>query len=97
MPYSFKRCAVISSLFAFGQGGQCNNALPVYLTISGDTQQTQIICITFVQRRPNVFDVIPTLYTCHTDVWRLLGTFTLPLVTCYLLLVTCILSSYSAA
>ena len=26
------------------------------------TQQAQIICITFVQRRPNVFDVGPTLY-----------------------------------
>ena len=28
----------------------------------GSTQQTQNICITFVQRRPNVFDVGPTLY-----------------------------------
>ena len=26
------------------------------------TQQTQNICITFIQRRPNVFDVGPTLY-----------------------------------
>ena len=26
------------------------------------TQQTQHICITFIQRRPNVFDVGPTLY-----------------------------------
>ena len=25
-------------------------------------QQTQNICITFIQRRPNVFDVGPTLY-----------------------------------
>ena len=25
------------------------------------TQQTQNICITFIQRRPNVFDVGPTL------------------------------------
>ena len=25
-------------------------------------QQTQHICITFIQRRPNVFDVGPTLY-----------------------------------
>ena len=28
------------------------------------TQQAQNICITFVQRRPNVFDVGPTLYKC---------------------------------
>ena len=31
------------------------------------TQQTQNICITFVQRRPNVFDVGPTLYKCYTQ------------------------------
>ena len=30
---------------------------------SGLTQQTQNICITFPQRRPNVFDVGSTLYT----------------------------------
>ena len=34
---------------------------------------------TFVQRRPNIFDVIPfdvspTLYKCYTDVLSLLGT-----------------------
>ena len=31
------------------------------------TKQTQNICITFVQRRPNVFDVGPTLYKCYTN------------------------------
>ena len=31
-------------------------------------QQTQNICITFVQHRPNVFDVGPTLYKCHANV-----------------------------
>ena len=31
-------------------------------------QQTQNICITFTQRRPNVFDVGPTLYKCYTNV-----------------------------
>ena len=36
-------------------------------------QQTQNICITFVQRRPNVLDVGPTLYKCYTDVLCLLG------------------------
>ena len=37
------------------------------------SQQTQNIGITFVQRRPNVFDVCPTLYTCYTNVLCLLG------------------------
>ena len=36
-------------------------------------QQTQNICITFIQRRPNVFDAGPTLYKCYTNVSRLLG------------------------
>ena len=36
------------------------------------TQQAQNICITFVQRRPNVFDVGPALYKCYTNVlWML--------------------------
>ena len=37
------------------------------------SQQTQNICITFVQRRPNVFDVGQTLYKCYTNVLCLLG------------------------
>ena len=37
------------------------------------TQQTQNICITFVQRRPNVSDVGPTLYKCYANVLCLLG------------------------
>ena len=32
--------------------------------------------IVFVQRRPNVFDVGPTLYNCHTNALCLLGTLT---------------------
>ena len=36
------------------------------------TKQTQNICIAFIQRRPNVFDVDPTLYKCHTNVLCLL-------------------------
>ena len=36
-------------------------------------QQTQNICITFIQRRPNVFDVGPTLYKCYANVLCLLG------------------------
>ena len=42
----------------------CNNTF---------SQKTQNICITFVQRRPNVFDGGPTLYKCHTNVLCLLG------------------------
>ena len=37
--------------------------------------QTQNICITFIQRRPNVFDVGPTLYKCYTNVLCLLRRF----------------------
>ena len=36
----------------------------------GPPQQTQNICITFVQRLPNVG---PTLYKCYTNVLCLLG------------------------
>ena len=36
-------------------------------------QQVQNICITFVQRRSNVFDVGPTLYKWYTNVFGLLG------------------------
>ena len=36
-------------------------------------EQTQNICITLVQRRPNVFDVGPALYKCYTNVLCLLG------------------------
>ena len=38
------------------------------------SQQTQNICITFVQRRPSVFDVVPTLYKYYThDLCLILG------------------------
>ena len=37
------------------------------------SQQTQNICITFVQRRCNVFDVGPALYKCYTNVLYLLS------------------------
>ena len=44
----------------------------------GHTQQTQNICITFIQcptnvERPSVFDVGPTLHKCYTNVLCLLG------------------------
>ena len=37
------------------------------------SQETQNICITFIQRRPNVFDVGPTLYKCNRNVLCLPG------------------------
>ena len=37
------------------------------------THQTQNICITFVQCRPNVFDVGPTLYKCYTKCFVFIG------------------------
>ena len=40
-----------------------------------DTHQTQNISITFIQRPPNVFDVGPTLYICHTNVLCFLGSY----------------------
>ena len=42
------------------------------------TQQTQNICITFIQRRPNVFDVGPTLCKCYTNVLCLQGNYKNP-------------------
>ena len=36
-------------------------------------QQTQNICIAFIQRRSSVFDVGPTLYKCYTNILCLLG------------------------
>ena len=42
-------------------------------SIERTSQQTLHICITFVQRRPNVFDAGPTLYKNYTHVLCLLG------------------------
>ena len=39
-----------------------------YASAETYTQQTQHICITFVQCRSNVEDVGPTLYKCYTIV-----------------------------
>ena len=36
------------------------------------TQQTQNICITVIQHRPNVFDVGPTFYKCYANILCLL-------------------------
>ena len=44
-----------------------------YMMIEPTAQQTQTICITFTQCRPNVEDVGPTLYKCYTNVLCLLG------------------------
>ena len=49
----------------------------VFIAIQVDflttTQQTQNIRITFIQRRPNVFDVGPTLHKCYANILCLLG------------------------
>ena len=45
----------------------CEKCIPVW-SISVHSQQTQNICITFMQGRPNVFKVGPTLYKCYTNV-----------------------------
>ena len=47
--------------------------MQLLLCVHCPTQQTHNICITFLQRRPNVFDVGPTLYKCYTNVLCLLG------------------------
>ena len=39
----------------------------------GPTQQTQNICIAFIQNRPNVLDVGPTLHKSNTNVLYLVG------------------------
>ena len=41
------------------------------------SQQTQNICITFIQCWTNVEDVGPTLYKCYTNVLCLLGSLTI--------------------
>ena len=41
--------------------------------INMPSKQTENICITFVQRRPNVFNVGPAFYKCYTNVLCLLG------------------------
>ena len=42
------------------------------LLVHGASRQTQYICIKFEQRRPNVLDIGPPLYSCHTNVLYLL-------------------------
>ena len=39
---------------------------------TGPSQKTHNICITFIQRGLNIFDVGPTLYKCYTTVLHLL-------------------------
>ena len=35
--------------------------------------------MTFIQRRPNVFDIGPTLYKCYTNILRLLESIPFPM------------------
>ena len=57
------------------------------------SQQTQNICITLIQRRPNVFDVGPTLYKCYTNVLCLLGWVCFSPVACYYVIILCLIMS----
>ena len=43
-----------------------------FIVLHAQSQPTRNICITFVQRRPNVFGVDPTLYKCYANVLCLL-------------------------
>ena len=49
------------------------SSLFLFVCLSFPMQQTQNICITFIQRQPNVFDAGPILYKCYTNVLCLLG------------------------
>ena len=49
------------------------NITITYICSQAGSQRRQNICITFVQCRPNVEDVEPTLYKCYTNVLCLLG------------------------
>ena len=51
---------------------QKNNSLMLVSSYC-HSQQTQNMCITFVERRSNVFDVGPALYKSYTHVLFLLG------------------------
>ena len=54
--------------FSVSPAGQIvNYILPCF------SMSIQNICITFIQRLPNVIDVGPTLYKCYTNVSCLLG------------------------
>ena len=48
--------------------GMCNQVSGDDKVVFTTSQQTKNICITFVQCRPNVFDVGPTLNKCYTNV-----------------------------
>ena len=65
---------VSTYLLTFSRYRACNeNASTVLLTWLMSTQQTQNICIAFVQCWSNVEDVGPTLYKCYTNVLCFLG------------------------
>ena len=46
---------------------------PLPLNYRVEPRKHKTFCITCIQRRPNVFDVGPTLDTCYTNVLCLLG------------------------
>ena len=64
-PISKSTKKYVHILFKMHRGRQSIVKTVLKLLIS---QQAQNIYITFVQRRPNVFDVGPALYKCYTNV-----------------------------
>ena len=84
----------------------CHNASSACAYMITSTQQTQNICITFVQCCSNVFDIGPTLFKCYINVLCLLtagalyqhGAFAYFLLTIQMTLciisVICLLSQY---
>ena len=68
-----RRCASI--VLVLVQHGTCYWLFVIVsgLWISRHLHRKQNICMTFVQRQPNVFDVGSTLYKCYTNVLCLLG------------------------
>ena len=51
-----------------GSGANHYPRAPALISSRPISQQLQNICITFIQCRPNVFDVGPTWYKCYTNV-----------------------------
>ena len=80
-PQLFQRCANISDVDTTSWVIFLNTVALQILHVAGinTPQQTSNVFITFVQCRPNVFDVGPTLYKCYTNIQFLLGPFKVPL------------------
>ena len=70
-----KLCLILGESYKISSHIMRSVQLGFSLTSPRPTQYTLNISITFIQRRPNLFDVGPTLIKCHTNVLCLLGIF----------------------